>query len=337
MWTATADVTRRGEAIFLTNTWACALVAILLPQLNGLMPAAMAVLAFGTFRTALIPLANSMAFRALAGHPQGFAAIRLWGTVGYILAAVAAGIVLDRIGLRAAMHGIALATTACGLVGWMGRSRRQVSVTSVHLRDFLDALRDRRFLLLLAAASLAQVSFGPYRTFFTIHLGRLGLPGGFAGAAWALAAASELAVMLGWTRLRGLASPRAWMTMALGAHALRWSLSILARDPVTLLLIQLTHALTFGVFYLTAVERVDALAPDGLRATAQGVFSSLTFGVGGLVGNGLSGFLFKSLGMAWSYGAAATVATAATGLYWVGTRQAVAVGAILPVPGGQSR
>jgi PPP family 3-phenylpropionic acid transporter len=324
LWTAYSDVTRQVQAIFLINTWASAMVAVWLPTVNGLLPIALIFLAFAVFRSPLIPLANSMAFRVLAASPQRFAAIRLWGTIGYILTAVSAGVVVDGIGLRAGIYGIALASMACGVVGWVGRDRGKIGLPPAYLRDFLELSRDRRLLLLLAAASLARLSFGPYSTFFTIHLERLGLSGTFAGAAWALAAASELVVMVLWTRMRSVASTRTWLTLALGTHTLRWLLSIPAREPVLLLLIQLTHAFTFGVFYLAAVECVDALAPAGLRATAQGLFSSVTFGLSGLLGNALSGFLFEPLGMAWLYAAAASVAAAGTALYWAGTRQAVA-------------
>lgn len=328
LWAAYADVTRRGGAIFLINTWASALVVLVLPSLTGLVPVALAVLVFAVFRTPLMPLANSMAFRALAGRPQGFAAIRLWGTIGYILAAVGVGFLVDRIGLRAAMYGIGLTTIGCGLIGWMGRSRERADLSPVHLRDFLEALRDRRFVLLLVAASLARLSFGPYTTFFTIHLDRLGLSGSFAGTAWAVAAASELVAMVYWTRLRALASTRIWFSLALATHTLRWLLSIPAREPVSLLAIQVTHALTFGVFYLAAVEEADALAPDGLRATAQGLFSSVVFGLSGLLGNVLSGFLYEPLGMSWLYAGAAVVSAGGALLYWSGTRQAVAAGRV---------
>ncbi len=339
LWTAYADVTRRGGAIFLLNTWIAALPALLLPSLNGLLPMAIAVFIFAAVRSPLIPLANSMALRALAGRPQGFAAIRLWGTVGYILTAVGAGVAVDRIGLRAGMYGIAMATLACALVGWMGRDRGRISLPPAGLRDVLETLQDRRFVLLLGAASLARVSFGPYTTFFTIHLERLGLSATFAGTAWALAAASELVVMLCWTRLCALASVRTWLALALAAHAVRWLLSIPARGPVALLSIQLSHAMTFGVFYLAAVQSVDALAPDGLRATAQGVFASVAFGLSGLLGNGLSGLLYEPLGMARLYAAAAALAVAATVLYWAGTRASGAACHLSPghIPKGQGR
>lgn len=333
LWTAYADVTREGERIFLVNTWIAALAALLFPNLARFWPAAAAVLIYAAFRTSLIPLANSMTFRALAGRRQGYAAIRLWGTIGYILVAMGAGFLVNRIGLRAGMYGIALATTACGVVGWVGRSRERGGLPPVRLEEFLQSLRNRRVVLLLLATCLAQVSSGPYTTFFTIHLQHLGRSSGFAGVAWALAAGSELFVMLGWTRLCALASARTWLSAALAAHAVRWALFAVARDPAFLLAIQLTHAFTFGVFYLAGVQTVDAFVPDGLRATAQGVFASVTFGLGGLVGNTLAGLLYQPLGMARLYAVAAALAAGATVLHWVGTRSALAGGGVAPAHG----
>ena len=328
LWTAYADATRQGERIFLVNTWIAALAALLFPNLAGFWPAAAAVLTYAAFRTPLIPLANSMTFRALAGRRQGYAAIRLWGTIGYILVAIGAGYLVDRIGLRAGTYGIALAMLACGAVGWTGRSRARGGLTPVRLEEFFRTLRDRRVFLLLVATCLAQVSFGPYTTFFTIHLQHLGLSRGFAGTAWALAAGSELFVMMAWTRMCAWVSARTWLTAALAAHAFRWGLFVMARDPAFLLAIQLTHAFTFGVFYLAGVQTVDALVPDGLRATAQGVFASITFGLGGFVGNTLAGLLYESLGMARLYMLAAALAAGATVLYWAGTRPAVMGGRV---------
>ena len=95
----------------------------------------------------------------------------------------------------------------------------------------------------------------------------------------------------------------------------------------------------FGIFYLAAVQTVDCLVPDGLRASAQGLFTSVTFGVGGLAGNSLAGFLYEPLGMTWLYAAAALVSAGSTVLYWVGTGRSIKREqmATAPLPGGKLR
>ena len=196
-------------------------------------------------------------------------------------------------------------------------------------------MRDRRLLVLVAATGLAWVSYGPYGTFYTIHLESLGFSRTFAGAAWALAAGSELVVMLLWPRMCAWATPRTWLVVGLTAHPVRWLLSSVAHEPLFLLAIQLTHALTFGVFYLAAVQSVERLVPDGLRTTAQGVFASVTFGAGGLVGNGLGGLVYEAVGMTALYIAAAIVSACGTFLYVVGARRAGQGAQSLPLTGSR--
>jgi MFS transporter, PPP family, 3-phenylpropionic acid transporter len=320
LWTAYADATRRGEGIFRWVTWLTAATALLLPNAERFPLAAAAVSCLAVFRAPLIPFANSMTFRALKGRPQGYAAVRLWGTIGYIVAAVAAGAAMDRLGLRAGMYGAALAMAVCGAVAWAGKSRERVRLAPVGVREILESLRNRRFLILLTATAMAWMSYGPYATFYTIHLQRLGFSRAFAGAAWALAAASELLIMFVWPRLCTLAPPRTWLIVALAAHPIRWLLSSVAHGPVILLATQLTHAFSFGVLYLAAVQGVEALAPDGLRTTAQGVYSSVTFGLGGLIGNLLGGLLYEPMGMRALYLVAALLSAAGTIIYVLGSR-----------------
>ena len=126
--------------------------------------------------------------------------------------------------------------------------------------------------------------------------------------------------MLLWPRLCGRARPRTWLIVALAVHPVRWLLSSIAHGPVILLATQLTHAFTFGVLYLAAVQSVEGLVPDGLRTTAQGVFASVTFGLGGLVGSLLGGLLYEPMGMRALYLASALVSAAATLLYVMGSR-----------------
>ncbi len=320
LWTALADATRQGDRIFLWNTWLSMGAALFLPIARRVVPAGLSIFCVAAFRTPLIPLANSMAFRALRDRPHGYAGIRLWGTIGYILAAVVAGAVMDRLGLQVGMYGAALAILACGVVAWRGRSRERVHVAPASIREIVESIRNRRFLILVTATALAWTSYGPYGTFYTIHLASLGRSRAFAGAAWALAATSELVVMLLWPRMCRWAGPRTWLLIALAAHPLRWSLSIVARDPLALLAIQVTHAFTFGVLYLAAVQHVERMAPEGLRATAQGVFASVTFGVGGVLGNTLGGLLYEPMGMTALYVGSALVSGSGVLLYAVATR-----------------
>jgi PPP family 3-phenylpropionic acid transporter len=58
----------------------------------------------------------------------------------------------------------------------------------------------------------------------------------------------------------------------------------------------LLHGMTFGVFYVSSVAFMARRVPQHLRASGQGLFAAVTFGVGGLIGFAASGAGYSLLG-----------------------------------------
>jgi hypothetical protein len=81
-----------------------------------------------------------------------------------------------------------------------------------------------------------------------------------------------------------------------GATAVRWWLVSRAHGATALVLLQLFHAASFGLWWACAVEAMGRLVPVGLRATGQALFSALVFGAGNAVGYGLCGEGYQRFG-----------------------------------------
>ena len=104
--------------------------------------------------------------------------------------------------------------------------------------------------------------------------------------------------MFGWRRIASRFPARDLLSFALVLVALRWFLYSLAQGPAAILFIQLFHGVAFATFYLSSMAILDEMAPPSLRATSQGMYSALTFGLGSFLGGPVSGLLFDRLGMA---------------------------------------
>jgi PPP family 3-phenylpropionic acid transporter len=181
------------------------------------------------------------------------------------------------------------------------------------LRAGLAALfRYPAFRTFLAATFLARFSAGAYNTFFTIQLDELGISQTIAGQAWALGVLCEVAVMAAWPRLVTRVGADRLLTLAIGSHAVRWWLMAEVTHPVAFLGIQMLHGLTFGAFYLAAVQLVDSMVPPDLRATGQGLFAASIFGLSGVAGTFLAGRLLDAVGLVGIYRLSAFIAVAAT-------------------------
>lgn len=77
---------------------------------------------------------------------------------------------------------------------------------------------------------------------------------------------------------------------------LRFLLLALSPNPIMVLAIQLLNGFTFPLLSVAGVTYVDDHAPEGYRATAQGLFNGAVLGVGSAVGGFAGGVLFDRLG-----------------------------------------
>ena len=63
-----------------------------------------------------------------------------------------------------------------------------------------------------------------------------------------------------------------------------------------LLVTQVMHGLTFGAFHAAAIATINRFFPGNTRSRGQALYSSISFGAGGLVGGLLSGWVWETLG-----------------------------------------
>ena len=100
----------------------------------------------------------------------------------------------------------------------------------------------------------------------------------------------------GLPRLEERFSLRILLATAFALTSLRWFLLGRAESAAALVLLQLLHGATFGLWWGCAVEAMQRTVPARLRATGQALFSAAVFGAGNAIGNALSGTGYDRFG-----------------------------------------
>ncbi len=257
---------------------------------------ALVMAAYAAIKSPLIPFANAMAFSLLAGARERFGGIRVFGSLGYIVAAVAVGFALEQVGAVAILLGGALALLAAAAAAT--GPLPEPTLRGAPLKEaWAEVLRNRMLCWFLVATLLVRVSSGTHVTFFTLYLRELGIGAGLAGIAWAAGVAAEVIVMLFWARLLRRTPLRLLLALGFGATAVRWVAVTLTASPVLIVAIQTLHGLTFGLTYLASVHLMDSEGPPALRASGQALYAAVAFGLAGLLGNGAAGLLAEHLAL----------------------------------------
>jgi PPP family 3-phenylpropionic acid transporter len=268
------------------------------------------VLAAGFFLSAALPLVEATTLTHLGEHTGRYGAIRLWGSIGYIVAVVGVGYALDFFAVRALLWIVAAALLGTLAFAMLVPEAQHADVAADG-RSIGEVLRRPAVIALIAACTLMAVAHGPYYTFYSIHLVDHGYSTGLTGWLWALGVIGEIAIFMWLPRLYAAFTLRSILIASFALAAVRFLLIGWGAGSLTLLLIaQALHAASFGSFHAAAIGIIHQLFRGRHQARGQAIYGSLTFGVGGTLGALASGVLWNPAGPGVTFTAAAACAFA---------------------------
>lgn len=268
------------------------------------------LLAMTFFWSAALPLMEATTLTHLGDETSRYGRIRVWGSVGFIVAVVGVGYLLDDWPARAVLW-VVLALMA-GMLGfcWAVPDAR----LAPHASDDLSIghiIKRPEVIALITACALMAAAHGPYYTFYTLHLVDHGYSKSVAGWLWALGVICEIGIFVWMPHLFRAFTPRRILIASFALAAVRFLLIGWGAGSLALLLIaQALHAASFGSFHAAAIGIVHKLFRGRHQARGQAIYGSLAFGVGGAIGGLASGYAWEPLGAALTFSAAAACALA---------------------------
>lgn len=227
------------------------------------------------------PLVPSIDYMALAACRRSgsadYARIRLWGSIGFLCANLAGGVLLGRFGQQVT---VPLLLTGLAIVaGLLALKADESPVPAAPRETHEQRIRLPLVLwLVIAAAALIQAGHAAVYSFGSITWTRAGLSGGTVGFLWAFGVASEIVLFAVLGRLpERWRSPFLLIGIGAGAALLRAVGLAYAGDSLMILIaVQGLHAFTFGATHYGSMLAVSRYAPDRARGRAQGTASAMT-------------------------------------------------------------
>jgi len=277
--------------------------------------AVMSLMSF--FWSASLPLVEATTLSHLGDRTEKYGRIRLWGSVGFILAVVGLGYVLDQLPIRFLLWAI------LGMMAGLALFARHIPEARVipHSTDHepvWNILKRPEVLTFFAASFFNAAAHGPYYTFYSIYLVDHGYTKSSVGWLWALGVISEILVFLWIPRLMRRFTLRQIMLASLALGVARFLIIGWGIDWFVLVLAaQVLHAATFGSYQAAAIEVVHRIFRGKHQAKGQALFNSLSFGAGGTLGGLYSGYAWDIFGPQATFSVAAICCLVALGLvYW---------------------
>jgi PPP family 3-phenylpropionic acid transporter len=243
--------------------------------------------------TPMVPLTDAYALRGVKSYGLDYGPLRLWGSVAFILGALACGLLVDVIAAKhliwviAGMAGIG-ALTGLGLQPLV---QTRPAVTEVQHSGAL--LRDRGFLAIILASALIQGSHAAYYGFGSISWQAAGLSGLTIAALWAIGVVAEIIVFALSPRLT--LSPAMMVVIGALAGIVRWTLTAQEPPLPMLALLQVLHCLTFGLTQVGIMSLLVHHVPGHVMARGQGYLAACS-GIVYTTASILSGMIYARYG-----------------------------------------
>ncbi|WP_213876471.1 MFS transporter [Pseudomonas sp. dw_358] len=325
LWGWLGDVTGRRLTIVRVGAVCTLLTFSLIFFAKSYAWLAMVMALHAFFWHAVLPQAETLTLAHLKGQTARYSQIRLWGSIGFILAVVGLGRLFEWQTLDLYPYGVLLIMAGIVVAScWVPNAQPVEHAEKGVGEGFLRQLRRREVLVFFVCVALMQISHGPYNTFLTLHLDQVGYSRGVIGLLWALGVVAEVLMFMVMGRMLARFTVRQVLIGSFLLAALRWVvLGSFAQYLGLLLFAQILHAATFASFHASAIAYVQRSFGSREQGQGQALYAALS-GTGGAVGALYSGYSWHTLGPSLTFGIASVVALiAAIILYFTSQRTAL--------------
>ena len=318
LWGAVADYSRRHKTILSISIIGAITLALVLSQVTSFALLISVVFIYALFASPIIPLTDNAVMTLLAKRKDQYGRQRIWGAVGWGLAAPLIGYLIEISGLHWAFWGY----TGIMLIGLFAVQKipfHQVDAQVHFLRGARKLLSNRSWLLFLFLVFAGGAGQAVIHNFLFLYMNNLGASKTMMGFALTFATISELPIFFFADRLLTRWSAKGLFVFGTMMYVVRAMALSYVAVPWMILVTQLLHGLTFSAMWVAGVSYADKIAPPGLGATAQGLFSGVFMGIATAIGAFLGGVLYQDFGGAIMYRTMAIV-VAVSLLIFLGTQ-----------------
>ncbi|MCY3019452.1 MAG: nucleoside permease [Planctomycetota bacterium] len=253
------------------------------------------LIAYAVCYNPTLPLVNAISFHQMTSPQKQFPAVRVFGTLGWIVA----GLIVGSMGIEATAVPLKIAAGCSVLMGLFSfvlphtppkSLGRKVTVRDVLGLDALALLKEPSFAVFVIGSLLICIPLGFYYAFTNPFLNERGIAN--AAGIMTMGQMSEVFFMLVMPFFFVRLGVKKMLLFGMLAWVVRYVLLAFG-NPTNLIALYygaiLLHGICYDFFFVTGQIYVDNTAPKTIQASAQGFIGVITYGVGMMIGYTVAG------------------------------------------------
>ena len=248
-----------------------------------------------------LALTNNIAFHSLANSDKSFPVVRVFGTIGWIVAGIFIGVTGISASVSifsvAAICSVILAVYSLTLPHTPAPAKGlPLKVRDLFCADAFALLKTRHFFVFALCATLISIPLGTYYAFTASWLADAGVEN--VSTLMSFGQMSEIFFMLVIPLLFRRLGVKYMLLIGMFAWFVRYALFAMGMGEEGRLLIYLgilLHGVCYDFFFVVGFIYTDRIAGDKVKGQAQSMVVMFTYGIGMLLGSQISGALYNQL------------------------------------------
>lgn len=269
----------------LSPLWLGAVLLVMFTHTSAMMPMSEAAMAH------LVSQGGAFDARRY-GH------VRLWGSIGFLVTVFVAGTWFEAQGMGQ-FPSLTVLSLLAVVISAFALPDLKETVTVEHSRPAVGpVLRQRSVQWFFVSAFFHVLAHIGIYVFFSLYLDALGYSKTLIGLLWAVSVLVEIAWFIWQSRWLHWLPMSGWLVLCSGAMALRMVMTSVWADVLwVLVLAQCLHALTFATHHTASVALLSHHFPGRLRGRGQALYTVIAYGLTGVLGGVVGGFMSERWGL----------------------------------------
>ncbi|HLR59817.1 MAG TPA: MFS transporter [Pseudogracilibacillus sp.] len=295
-WGFLSDKYRTVKWVLIMTIVGMLIFSVLFFQMNHLIFILMFGALFYFFSSPVGALGDSLAQRQADSLAISFGSIRTWGSIGFALSSLIIGQLLDIYGVAFMRWPYLLFGTILLIIAFQIRDVKIAdNEQTISLKDLKLLFSNKPFIYFLLIMMFITITHRANDSFIGLFITELGGSESLVGVGWFIALVSEALIFAFAYKWFKKDHALFFIILASILYTIRWIIFALSTSPMIILLGQVLHGLTFGIFYLSALDYITRLIPHALKSSGHLIFYSVFFGVSGIIGSLGGGLLIDHL------------------------------------------
>jgi nucleoside transporter len=256
------------------------------------------ILAYSLLYMPTIALSNSVAFSQMTDPGKQFPWIRVFGTIGWIVA----GVMIGQLGIEKSSNTFYMAAAVSAGLGLFSfvlpntpPKGKSADASSALGTEAFVLFKDKPYLIFFIAAILVCIPLSFYYGFANPFLNEINFPN--AASKMTLGQVSEAVFILAIPFLFNRIGVKNMLLFGMSAWILRYICFAYGNVESSSWMLYagiILHGICYDFFFVTGYMYTEKKAGEKIKNAAQGLFTFATYGLGMVIGTGFSGYIVNA-------------------------------------------